>query len=915
MSEVNRDTTYALLVGIEKYDTGSSWNLDGPANDVYKFAKWLHNNKVPAKNISIVLSPLDKNKKIAQDIESLIGGKSLPPATADNIKNFFEPKNINSKKHSLFLFFWAGHGCINNQTNERCLYFADATSAHFKYISINQVQSAMKTDLYNNIPKQIFFIDACAYYKDLNERNIPLEYRIHDSPKINSLAKQFALFAAQPGETAINRETSCGLFSKNLLTILENLPDKKQWPPDMATVTTEIKKVFADLREKDPKIKQIPVVQWKDWEDNETTVSNLSKPDHPVAREMRSDKAVILDFDGIVVDTEKYHLRAYNILILKCKYQEEFKEKVITLSDNHCDLEKLGDCISWNDYKQEYIELPTKEIFEKLITERSNIFQEYKELNRESLMEQKNIIYKALIQKTLEDKNDDRLKLKELFGANNSEWNSLERRGIYEYFKRGLGDLEPRKGFESLLKLLQQFNWDVKIISLSTRQIIGSAIEQVASGLSTKESRDYFKTIPRYTIDYLDRSKNSTINSDSENESIEIKKRLYEHIRAQNKHWNKDRIIAIEDGYRGRQAAEEAGFRSVFVPLHSANTEGKDFNELSQINCAELMRRITPRIFHVSKSNHAYSKAISDLLDSSRQDQKYQVSDYVSIHIDKADEVEKPEAQVERLKHLSYYAATQFLPDSLIITPAQNNGNLAEKLDNLASKGVKIITLDTRVDRLKAKDSKPTSPWVHISPDFSEGGKIAAQLIIEALKEKKKGKGKVAIFAGPEDHASTVERRQGFLGTIIKEAPDVQVVKIEYCRFTDADKDIIKNSVKALLQEKRYGLIEAIFCEADILADQVLEACKLLNAQPPIIVGFDGIKEQIAQKIVNKEIYASINVKVDEQVKKAWRIAISGKDWDLDPPQCLIKPEKFTEREARDYVKCNELRSKPIDSF
>lgn len=913
MSEVNRDTTYALLVGIEQYDEENFRDLNGPAQDVYKFAKWLHDNKVPAENISIRLSPLDQNKETAKNIESLIGGKPLPPATEENIKEFFDPNNIIFKENSLFFFFWAGHGSINEQTNDRCLFYADTKLAYLKHLNITKLQDAMKTDfyMYNDIPKQIFFIDACAGYLDFNKGNIspPENPIIPKGRKINRSIKQFALFAAQPNETAKNLEIGRGLFTQELLAILEEPQTNEQWPPNMATVTTEIEKRFTGLREKYPKIKQIPVFSWEDWEGNKKTVNNLEKTDYSAAIKMRSDKAVILDFDGIVVDTEKYHLRAYNILLLKCKYQEEFKEKVITLSDNHCDLEKLGDCISWNDYKQEYIELPTKEIFEKLITERSNIFQEYRELNRESLMEQKNIIYKALIQKTLEDKNDDRLKLKELFGANNSEWNSLERRGIYEYFKRGLGDLEPRKGLESLLKLLRQFNWDVKIISLSTRQIVDAAIEQVASGLSTKDLRDYFKTIPRYTIDYLDRSKNSTINSDSENESIEIKKRLYEHIRAQNKHWNKDRIIAIEDGYRGRHAAEEAGFRSVFVPLHSANTEGKDFNELSQITCAELMRRITPRIFHISKSNHAYSKAISDLLDSSHQDQKYQVSQYVSIHINKADEIEKPEAQVERLKHLSYYAATQFLPDSLIITPAQNNDNLAEKLDNLASKGVKIITLDTRVDRLKAKDSKPTSPWVHISPDFSEGGKMAAQLIIEALKEKKKGKGKVAIFAGPEDHASTVERRQGFLGTIIKEAPDVQVIKIEYCRFTDADKDIIKNSVEALLQEKRYGLIEAIFCEADILADQVLEACKLLNAQPPIIVGFDGIKEQIAQKIVNKEIYASINVKVDEQVKKAWRIAISGKDWDLDLPQCLIKPEKFTEREARDYVKCNKLQT------
>ena len=41
-------TTRALLVGIEKYDAGADWNLNGPACDVLRMAQWLLRQGIPA---------------------------------------------------------------------------------------------------------------------------------------------------------------------------------------------------------------------------------------------------------------------------------------------------------------------------------------------------------------------------------------------------------------------------------------------------------------------------------------------------------------------------------------------------------------------------------------------------------------------------------------------------------------------------------------------------------------------------------------------------------------------------------------------------------------------------------------------------------------------------------------------------
>src|SRR5450432_361701 len=52
-------TTYAIVVGIEKYAGGKDWNLNGPASDACRMALWLRKNGVPADRIAFHLSPLD----------------------------------------------------------------------------------------------------------------------------------------------------------------------------------------------------------------------------------------------------------------------------------------------------------------------------------------------------------------------------------------------------------------------------------------------------------------------------------------------------------------------------------------------------------------------------------------------------------------------------------------------------------------------------------------------------------------------------------------------------------------------------------------------------------------------------------------------------------------------------------------
>ena len=61
--QASPEHTHAVVVGIEKYETGKDWDLNGPAVDASRFVVWLRNSGVPAVNIHLFIEPLADNKQ------------------------------------------------------------------------------------------------------------------------------------------------------------------------------------------------------------------------------------------------------------------------------------------------------------------------------------------------------------------------------------------------------------------------------------------------------------------------------------------------------------------------------------------------------------------------------------------------------------------------------------------------------------------------------------------------------------------------------------------------------------------------------------------------------------------------------------------------------------------------------------
>lgn len=258
-------TTKALLVGIEKYEAGENWNLNGPAHDVIRMAKWLISKKVPPENLTIFLSPLDNdnNRETIEQARELTGSKPAP-ATKSNIRE--ELSRLQRESASLFLFYWGGHGWVTLE-GERRLFYADTRKDDERNLDFNDFLVTARSDYYRTMPQQLFIVDTCANYMP-HINNPPRDQLGKKEPMFSP--EQFVLFAGKLGDRAKNLDSEqTGLYTRELLKELYNLPPSKIWPPDMEVIAYLLKHRFDKLRS-EGLAEQIPTYIWKrGWQDQD----------------------------------------------------------------------------------------------------------------------------------------------------------------------------------------------------------------------------------------------------------------------------------------------------------------------------------------------------------------------------------------------------------------------------------------------------------------------------------------------------------------------------------------------------------------------------------------------------------------------------------------------------------------------
>src|SRR5260370_9532257 len=202
-SRPNPQRTYALVVGIEKYNAGPTWNLNGPAHDVLKFVDWLLSRHIPRENILLFLSLLDESNVLPTQTPLVA---QLP--TLSNIYSAITG-TLRQWQGDLLYIFWGGHGVLTLEGNQK-LYCADATQETRQNLDLSSLLTSLRSTYFSvpsssfpTFPQQVCIIDACRSYERNRETkfSLPGQVFVHVEP-LRRPCIQFVLFATKPGSAA-----------------------------------------------------------------------------------------------------------------------------------------------------------------------------------------------------------------------------------------------------------------------------------------------------------------------------------------------------------------------------------------------------------------------------------------------------------------------------------------------------------------------------------------------------------------------------------------------------------------------------------------------------------------------------------------------------------------------------------------
>ena len=264
---LNCDQVYALVVGIETYELGADYDLDGPAQDGLNFIDWLLAQGVVPRHIRFFVSPLVENADVRSQAQKR--GITPYPATRDAIDGYIrnELTTGQAKGEGLYVF-WGGHGILTKtQSATRRLLFADTTAANKLNLDINSLVRALSTSAHGaGFSRQIFLVDACAnsYFQGLYETvQGEAAGQQYSATGEQVRAEQSVLFAAAEYEVAKN-SLGTGLFSAAVLAELQGQP---LWP-DMKSLTERVQADFKRKNKPEPDYFWLKRGGWQEVIDN-----------------------------------------------------------------------------------------------------------------------------------------------------------------------------------------------------------------------------------------------------------------------------------------------------------------------------------------------------------------------------------------------------------------------------------------------------------------------------------------------------------------------------------------------------------------------------------------------------------------------------------------------------------------------
>jgi hypothetical protein len=234
---------YALVVGIERYETPVAKTLQGPSLDAVRFALWLcQEQKVPAANIVLILNRTDWRGSAATIFDQTVtkvkgAGVAIreDPSRLAIMKAWREELLSGPEEPGILWLYWSGHGLTFPPGGEAVLC-ADLELKDPSYIFLSEFRDSLRSETYQRFRQQRLIVDACAEYLKPDDLNIT-SFRSPSTWAITEAPDQVELNAVAVGSTA-KAEEGGSLFSRILFGVLK----KSGWPKDPRDLHHELEK-------------------------------------------------------------------------------------------------------------------------------------------------------------------------------------------------------------------------------------------------------------------------------------------------------------------------------------------------------------------------------------------------------------------------------------------------------------------------------------------------------------------------------------------------------------------------------------------------------------------------------------------------------------------------------------------------
>ncbi len=175
-------------------------------------------------------------------------------------------------------------------------------------------------------------------------------------------------------------------------------------------------------------------------------------------------------------------------------------------------------------------------------------------------------------------------------------------------------------------------------------------------------------------------------------------------------------------------------------------------------------------------------------------------------------------------------------PKAIVIASTSSDATVPA-LERAAAQGIKVVLVDNFV---KLKDSSYTS---FLATDNLKGGALAAQKLVESLKEMKKPlKGTVGLISSMAGVQVLIDRDDGFTKELAKIAPNIKIAPVRY-----VNNDIIQALSAAEDMLTTYPDLLGFFADNNHTGDGVSRAIAERKLNGKIVaVAFDSDSEEVA---------------------------------------------------------------------